>query len=74
MSDYLERLEKLLISKDQEKLKLLHLEVRTAVDANAHFADNLKKWHWGQNKVTEELCSIRDIISKQIIKGDDDEN
>lgn len=75
MNEYLERLEKLLISKDQEKLKSLLLEVKTSIDVYAELSDYLKRQHFSWNKRTEELCVIREMVTKQIKQMEtDDEN
>lgn len=72
MIDYLQQLEPLLISKDQVKLKQLLLEIKTSVEAYAYFTDQLKRMHFRWNRETEELCSIRDIVQKQLKEQIDD--
>lgn len=72
MHDYLERLEKLLISKDQDKLKNLQLEVGSAIDAYADLVESLKRQHFGFNKRCEELCLVRNMIQKQLKEKDDE--
>lgn len=66
MNDYLERLEKLLVSQDQDKLKVLGIEVKASIAAYADLVDSLKKQHYGFTRKLDELCLIRAMIEKQM--------
>ena len=78
--NFLEQYIKLIEIKEKEgktydfaKLERFKEIIDETIEAYARIADDLKRQHWKWNNETEELCSLRDSISK-IIEKDKEKN
>lgn len=73
MQHFLEKFEKLFESQDQAKMKMFQLEINATIESYAEITDHLKKQHFIWNKKTNELCSLRDMLLKQIKQKENDD-